>query len=118
VTTPPDRFFDRSVSSENATRLMTAFEVAELLAVSRYFVYEHQRELGAVKLGEGKRAAIRFPPERIAEVRASGFGNRAYREPEDRVPERKAATRRRRRTGSGGDLLPVGAREAAERRRR
>jgi hypothetical protein len=53
-------------SSELGTtrRLLDAGELAAELGVSREFVYRHSAELGAHKLGDGKRAHLRFDPER------------------------------------------------------
>lgn len=41
-------------------RWLTVDQVAELLGVSAHFVYTHQRLLGVKRLGEGKRAPLRF----------------------------------------------------------
>lgn len=41
-------------------RLVDAAELAELLDVSRAYIYEHAPELGAVRLGDGKRGRLRF----------------------------------------------------------
>jgi hypothetical protein len=43
-----------------ASRLLTPSEVAERFAVSRTWVYEHADDLGAIRLGEGPKARIRF----------------------------------------------------------
>lgn len=47
-------------------RLLTATELAERIGVSRSWVYEHARELGAVRLGPGPRARLRFDPVTVA----------------------------------------------------
>jgi hypothetical protein len=41
-------------------RWLTVDQVADLLGVSAHFVYTHQRLLGVKRLGEGKRAPLRF----------------------------------------------------------
>jgi hypothetical protein len=41
-------------------RWLTVEQVAELLGVSAHFVYTHQRLLGVRRLGEGRRAPLRF----------------------------------------------------------
>ncbi len=46
--------------------LIGAAELARRLGVDRSWVYTHAIELGAVKLGDGPRARLRFDPE-IAE---------------------------------------------------
>jgi hypothetical protein len=44
---------------------LDAAEMARRLGVTREWVYEHARELGAVRIGEGPRPRLRFPPEQI-----------------------------------------------------
>jgi hypothetical protein len=41
---------------------LDASEVAQRLGVTRAWVYEHATELGAIRIGEGPRARLRFPP--------------------------------------------------------
>src|SRR5215218_11380616 len=77
-------------------RLLTPNEVAERFAVSRTWVYEHATELGAVRLGDGPKARLRFDPDRVRQVLS--------RQPEP-APARPAKTARgRMRRG----LLPIG----------
>jgi hypothetical protein len=42
--------------------LLTVAEVATRLRVNRRWVYTHQAELGAIKLGSGPKARLRFDP--------------------------------------------------------
>ena len=49
-----------------ASRLLTPSEVAERFAVSRTWVYEHADELGAIRLGQGPKARIRFDRDVVA----------------------------------------------------
>ena len=82
-----------------APRLLTPSEVAEQFAVSRTWVYEHADELGAIRLGPGPKARLRF------DARAVSKG--LERNPADvtRPPgsERPSGT-----TPSGGrSLLPI-----------
>ena len=51
-----------------APRLLTPSEVAERFAVSRTWVYEHATELGAIRLGDGPKARLRFDPDRVRRV--------------------------------------------------
>lgn len=44
--------------------LVTATELAELLGVHRSYIYEHADDLGAVRLGDGPRARLRFDAAR------------------------------------------------------
>jgi hypothetical protein len=59
-----DLIFER-LSRPPTTRgpLVDARELARLLGVSRAVIYERSRELGAVRLGTGERARLRFDPE-------------------------------------------------------
>jgi hypothetical protein len=56
-------------------RLLTPSEVAEQFAVSRTWVYEHADELGAVRLGAGPRARLRFDANRVARAIAPPTSN-------------------------------------------
>jgi hypothetical protein len=44
---------------------LNAAEVAELLRVTREWVYQHADELGAVRLGGGRRPRLRFRRESL-----------------------------------------------------
>jgi hypothetical protein len=52
-----------------ACAFMTVAEVAAVYRVSPQWVYAHQRELGAVRLGDGPKARLRFDPTVIAQRR-------------------------------------------------
>lgn len=45
--------------------LLTTEQTAKSLAVSEDFVREHAAELGAIRIGHGSRAPLRFEPTRI-----------------------------------------------------
>src|SRR3954469_678400 len=47
--------------------LLTAREVAARFGVSRAWVYEHAEQLGAIRLGTGKRARLRFDARVVRE---------------------------------------------------
>jgi hypothetical protein len=47
--------------------LLTAKEVAERFNVDRSWVYAHARDLGAIRLGGGSRARLRFDPAVVAQ---------------------------------------------------
>jgi hypothetical protein len=47
-------------------RLISAEEVSEWWGVSRRWVYDHADELGAHRLGAGRRPRLRFDPEAVA----------------------------------------------------
>jgi hypothetical protein len=59
---------------------LTVSQVAARYRVSRSWVYAHQRELGALRLGQGPRARLRFDPKLVAEA-ITAF-DRSQRPPE------------------------------------
>jgi hypothetical protein len=76
--------------------LLTPTQVAERYAVSRTWVYEHADELGAIRLGDGPRARLRFDPERVTQALS-------------RAQTQKASPDRARRPARGKrGLLPIG----------
>jgi hypothetical protein len=87
-------------------RLVDAGELASLLGVKRNYVYEHAAQLGAVRLGDGPRARLRFDPEEAAARVASCH---AVRESNHGEPAREAGKPRRprRRLGTRTPLLPI-----------
>jgi hypothetical protein len=50
----------RLADDHDARRLMTVAEVAKCLRVNAKWVYAHQHRLGAIKLGDGPKARLRF----------------------------------------------------------
>lgn len=80
-----------------ADAMVDAAAIAQRLGVSREYVYEHADELGAVRLGEGTKARLRFDPARAVE----GFAPRPSPQTIVHTP------RPRRRTSDAADLLPV-----------
>lgn len=88
----------------NAGELISATELAQRLGVRREFVYDHADHLGAIRLGDGPRARLRFRwphvLDRMARLDTPGS-----------VPDPPATRRRSRpRTGGSIDLLPIGGR--------
>jgi hypothetical protein len=51
--------------------LVSAARLAQQLGVTRAWVYEHARELGAIQLGAGPRPRLRFDPRIAAQALAS-----------------------------------------------
>jgi hypothetical protein len=58
---------------------LTVAQVASRYGVSRGWVYAHQRELGAMRLGPGPRARLRFDSNVVARAIA-GFNSNGGRE--------------------------------------
>lgn len=88
-------------------QLLSAAELAHVLGVSRSTVYEHARELGAVRLGNGTRARLRFDVEQARREWTSREASERSEPPDPPVP---AGVRRRRQRGatqSDDELLPV-----------
>ncbi len=84
--------------------LIGAAELARRLGVDRSWVYSHAIELGAVKLGDGPRARLRFDPE-VAERALRKLGDGSAADPPARSGERAARPRWTRRPEVR--LLPV-----------
>ena len=83
--------------------LVDAAELARRLGIERSWVYTHAIELGAVKLGSGRKPRLRFDPQVAARVlRRTGEGPAA--DPPARSGER---ARRPRRSEGQAPLLPI-----------
>jgi hypothetical protein len=73
-----DRLADRllevsafgQIEPTDAEGRIDAAEVARRYGVTRHFVYEHADELGAIRLGKGQRARLRFDPATVADALA------------------------------------------------
>ena len=72
-----------------AAEWIDATEMARRLGVTRTWVYEHAVELGAVRIGEGPRPRLRFPPNQIGS--ASSKPSAAQAREKNRRPEPKRA---------------------------
>jgi hypothetical protein len=86
-----------------ARPLVDAAELARVLGASRSFVYAHANRLGAIRLGDGPRARLRFDPLE-AQRRFSSLSEK------NAAPSRVRT--RRSQSRSGAPLLPIG-RQAA-----
>lgn len=89
-------------------------ELAKYLSVNPSWVYEHADDLGARRLGDGRRARLRFSIAEVdARLSACSSGRRSGA-PDD-GPERasqagsrpRARTRKRGRLGTSVELLPI-----------
>lgn len=86
--------------------LLTVGDVAETLRVEPGWVYEHAGALGALRLGAGDRAPIRFEPRTLA-ARVRELNASLAAQPPERKPARASRPRRRERKDG---LLPVRSR--------
>lgn len=84
--------------STEAGRLIDAAEIARRFSVSRDYVYEHADDLGAVRLGSGPKARLRFSSTKVAEALGSSTESESQ-------PKRVAVRPVRR--GHGVTLLPI-----------
>jgi hypothetical protein len=86
------------LATHEPARLVDAAEVARRFSLSREYVYEHATELGAVRLGDGPKARLRFDLERVADALT----------PRPFAPSKAPTRRRPSPTASTTQLLPVG----------
>jgi hypothetical protein len=95
-------------------RLLTPAELADWLHVDRSYVYEHAVALGAMRLGDGPKARLRFDLE-VVKARLSVTSCAVARESGEEEPAPRAGSRRRRRSGAGTSvgLLPIRGRSEA-----
>jgi hypothetical protein len=103
-----------SQSGRSSPVLVDAAALAVHLSVDRSYVYEHATELGAIRLGSGPRARLRFDLEDVRR-RLSATSCSASRESEavDPAPTAGLRPRRRRQTGTTAQLLPIRGRTEA-----
>lgn len=80
-------------------RLLTPSEVAEQFAVSRTWVYEHADELGAIRLGPGPKARLRFDARAVSKGLEGNPGD-VTRPPGSERPSGTTPS-------SGRSLLPI-----------
>jgi hypothetical protein len=80
-------------------RLLTAAELSTRLGLARSTIYEKASELGAIRIGSGPRARLRFDPDQVAERLERGAPARVAR----------VVSRRRRPDPprQGWELLPI-----------
>jgi hypothetical protein len=87
-------------------RLVDVATVADYLAVSSGWVYEHADELGARRLGSGPRARLRFSLVEVDERLSTCTASRGSDSLEP-APQTASTTKRRRRMGTNVELLPI-----------
>ena len=87
--------------------LVDAAEIARLHGKTRSWVYEHAGELGAVRLGSGRRPRLGFSPARVAAALEKVDEPAPMKLPQIAKP-RRGRRPRTDRTPSGAELLRVG----------
>jgi phage tail tape-measure protein len=85
--------------------VVDAKQLAAMLGVTPGFVYEHSAELGAMRLGDGPRARLRFDVQRAREAMT-------MRAPATPEPPRRRSRRPPSATSSSAPLLPIRGGEA------
>jgi hypothetical protein len=90
---------------EQSEPLVDAAEIARLHSKTRWWVYEHAGELGAVRLGSGPRPRLAFSPARVAEQLEKV--DKPATAPLPEAPQRRRRRQRAGRTASGAPLLHV-----------
>jgi hypothetical protein len=70
--------------------LVDAQSVAAELKVERDWIYAHARELGAVRLGDGPKARLRFDPRYVRERLTALAAQPDMPPPDKRAPRRRA----------------------------
>jgi hypothetical protein len=95
---------------EQREALVDASEIARRTGRSRWWVYEHAGELGAIRLGTGSRPRLGFRPSRVDEyLQAAAQLRRPIPTPPRARPQRR---QRGRRTSIGVELLPIRGHDA------
>ncbi|MDO8183978.1 hypothetical protein Q5424_08215 [Conexibacter sp. JD483] len=93
---------------ELSRRKLTVRDVAQLYGVHPTWVYAHADRLGAIRLGPGPKAALRFDPDQLDE-RIRTLGDRGPTEAPPKANKRAGLSRKRRALrGARPDLLPIG----------
>lgn len=90
---------------EPSASMLTAGEVAARYGVSKNYIYEHAIRLGAIRLGDGPRARMRFSADAVAEALACET-------PTPRVAPRSPRRRPTRPQAGDAPLLPIKGRPA------
>lgn len=94
--------------------LMDVKGVARILGVAASWVYAHQEELGAIRLGDGARPRIRFSSLVVEEFMASRSASEESQRTEKPAPERKTTRQAQRPLGRKTPLLPIRGLQTAE----
>lgn len=90
-------------SEDKDSGLIDAAEVARRLGVARSTVYDKAEQLGAMRLGTGPRARLRFDP-RVVEMLVTSNEPAPARQADTRLKHRRRSPRR---TPGRRELLPI-----------
>ncbi len=95
--------------------LIDAAELARRFGLSRYWIYGHADDIGAIRLGNGPRPRLRFHPQTVAERLTACSPSRRSPPPETPVTNPNRRRRRNPPLGTGSGLLPIRGRSDASR---
>lgn len=87
--------------------LVDAAAIAARYDVTRAWIYKNATLLGAVRLGKGEKAPLRFDLEKVAEALASCSAGRGSQGPQTRAIKRSSRHQPRKAMGTAGRLLPI-----------
>jgi hypothetical protein len=111
VPDPLEELLVAAATEDGTSHLLTVADVAAVLKLEASWVYDHARQLGAVRLGRGIRSPIRF------EARTVAAGLRALTQgvsSEDLAPDayvKPVRPKKKSRAGGPSLLLPVRPRQ-------
>jgi hypothetical protein len=88
-------------------RWLSTAKLADYLDISRDWVYEHATDLGAIRLGSGPRARLRFHLGTVLERLSACSASRESAAPQTRTVERNRRASKPAGLGSEIPLLPV-----------
>jgi predicted DNA-binding transcriptional regulator AlpA len=78
-------------SPRDSRELVDAREIARRFGISRAYIYDHSEELGAIRLGPGPRARLRFDPAEVGRLLAPSKPRASTPHARKRQPQRKTA---------------------------
>jgi hypothetical protein len=87
--------------------LLTAADVAQRFGVTRQWAYQHAGQLGALRLGDGPKARLRFDPAKVTAALDACSLSRQPQEPQTRSVKPNRRPRARRSIGTEVELLPI-----------
>jgi hypothetical protein len=91
---------------DDGSGLIDAAEVARRYGIARSTVYQKAAELGAIRLGDGPKARLRFDPGTVAERLRNASDRKGVDQGEQaELPRRRPSPASRSRLGRG--LLPI-----------
>lgn len=98
------------LGQDQGHELLSATELAQRLGRTKWWVYEHRDELGALRVGDAGHLLFEWP-QVLDRLRSRSMSERSQAQ----IPSNGGAVRRRapRAMGSDPDFLPIGRRKQA-----